>query len=66
MVEKIEEFIITRQAMYHVPHVFTATGNSTRIFSLSCMGPAFNISNSQCALSNQNMFEARHKSAPEQ
>lgn len=27
--------------MYHVPHIFTATGNSTRIYSLSCMGPAF-------------------------
>lgn len=29
------------------------------------MGPIFNVSNSQCALSNQNMFEEFHESAPE-
>lgn len=34
-------------------------------FSLSCMGPTFSVSNSQCVLSNQNMFEEFHESAPE-
>lgn len=58
--------IITGQAPYHMPHLFTATANSTMIYALSCMGSAFNATNSQCALSNNNVFEALHKSAPKQ